>query len=101
MVETDFVVCACVLLGRRADEAVVDEELVVRVGAVCCQDFFADLCCSSVLVSQAGLLCSPVLLILRASSLLMSSIEKNTNQEKRPSLTIIPLSNNLIPFTVL
>lgn len=44
MVQADFVICTCVLLGRCADEAVVDEQLVVRVGAVRGQDFFADLC---------------------------------------------------------
>jgi hypothetical protein len=42
VIQADFVVRACVLLGRRADEAVVDEQLVVRVSAVCGQDFFAN-----------------------------------------------------------
>ena len=67
MIQADFVVCACVLLGRRAGEAVVDEQLVVRVGAVCGQDFFANRCSVSVLVSQIGWSCSPVLLFLKAS----------------------------------
>jgi hypothetical protein len=66
VIQADLVVCACVLLRRCADEAVVDEQLVVRVGAVCGQDFFAYRCSVSVLVSQAGLFCSPLLLFLRA-----------------------------------
>lgn len=55
MIQADFVVCACVLSRRRADEAVMDEQLVIRVGAICGQNFFANLCSVSVLVSQAGL----------------------------------------------
>jgi hypothetical protein len=50
VVQADLIVCACVLLGRCADETVVDEELVVRVGAVCGEDFLSLICGVLVLV---------------------------------------------------
>lgn len=67
MVQADLIVCACVLLWRRANKSIMDEQLVVRVGAVGGKNFFANLYVVSVLVYQAWCCCSPVLLSLRGS----------------------------------
>ena len=77
------------LLGRRADEAVVDEQFVVRVGAVCSQDFLTNVCGVSVLANQAGLFCSPVLLFLEASGLVVldMGIENRLREKKRGTIT--------------
>lgn len=54
VVEADFVVGAGVLHGRGAGEAVVHEEFVVGVRAVCGEDFFAGFCGVSVLVLRSA-----------------------------------------------
>jgi hypothetical protein len=53
MIQTDFIVRAGVLFWRSADEAVVDEQFVVGVSAVGCEDFFANLCGPLVLMHPA------------------------------------------------
>lgn len=73
MVQTDFVVRACVLHGRRADEAVVDQQLVVGMGAVGGEDFFSSLCRLSVLVRvcsvmESLLTCTVLSLLVRMTA---------------------------------
>jgi hypothetical protein len=53
MIQTDLVVCACVLFRRSTDEAIVNQQLVVRVSAIGGKDFFTDICGVLVLVRSA------------------------------------------------